>query len=390
MIFLWIIVAILIFTVVILIHEYGHFKTSRYFGVKVEEFGLGIPPKAKRLWKDKMGTIYTLNWLPLGWFVRLKWENIHALKNKNDKDALINKPAWQQSIIILAGVFMNFLLAIVVFSILFFVWVKPIWVNDRIETNLDLKLIPTMEQAIDRWILIKNPWIALYPVEDSIAEKSWIISWDILTHIDGNIVNTPEKVMEIISSNPSKEIELKISDKIIKIIPSSEWKIWSYIWENITINKEFEYKYWFFESIKEWTLETYSQSILTFKAIWILIRKIFNPINNTERKEAINEMKWPIWMVDFISSSIGAGLIFLIILWAIISINLWVFNLLPIPALDWWRFLFILINSIISSIFWRKAINEKNENIINFVFFMFLIALSLLIAYNDIHNIINK
>ena len=123
---------------------------------------------------------------------------------------------------------------------------------------------------------------------------------------------------------------------------------------------------------------------------WILIRKIFNPKDEKEREEAINWMKWPIWMVDFISNSISAGIIFLIILWAVISINLWVFNLLPIPALDWWRFIFIIINSIVSKIFWKKAINEKNENIINFVFFIFLIALSLLIAYNDVSNIINR
>jgi len=390
MIFLWIIVAILIFSIIILVHEYGHFKASRIFWVKVEEFGLGIPPKAKKIFTDKKGTIYTLNWLPLWWFVRLKWENIHALKNKDDSDALINKPAWQASIIILAWVFMNFLLATVIFSILFFFWVKPIWINSKIETNLDVKLIPTYEQSIKSWLLVKNPGILLYPVKNSIAEKAGIKEGDILTSINWIKIEKPEEVIKIIWNTPLKEVELNINNKILKIIPSEKWKIWAYIWENIQINRDFKYKYWFFESIKYWSLETYNQSLLTFKAIWILVQKIFNPKTVQERQEAISQMKWPIWMVDFISNSISAGLIFLIILWAIISINLWVFNLLPIPALDWWRFIFILINSIIVFLFWKKAINEKNENIINLVFFMFLIALSLLIAYNDIINIINK
>jgi len=394
MIFLWVIVAILIFSIIILAHEYGHFKASRIFGVKVEEFGLWIPPKAKKLFTDKKGTTYTLNWLPLWWFVRLKGERIDnksGLPGSPDFDEyLFNKPAWQASIIILAWVFMNFLLATIIFSVLFFFWVKPIWINTKIETNLDVKLIPTYQQAIKNWVLIKSPWIILQPVKGSVAEKAWIKGGDILFSVNNTNINSPKKLIKIILNNPWKEITLNINNKLIKITPSEKWKIWAYVWENIKINKKFEYKYWFFKSIKYWSIETYNQSILTLKAIWILARKIFNPETKKERQEAIAQMKWPIGMVDFISHSISSWLIFLIILWAIISINLWVFNLLPIPALDWWRFIFILINSLVLFIFWRKALNEKNENIINLIFFIILIALSLLIAYNDINNILNK
>jgi regulator of sigma E protease len=75
---------------------------------------------------------------------------------------------------------------------------------------------------------------------------------------------------------------------------------------------------------------------------------------------------------------------------AIISINLWVFNLLPIPALDGWRFIFIFVNGIIEKLFWKKAINALVENFIHVWFFILLIALSILIAYNDIIKIINS
>ena len=149
MIIIWIIISLLLFTTIVLIHELWHFSMSRLFWVKVEEFGLWIPPKAKELFTDKKWTTYTLNWLPLWGFVRLKWESLENLNNKNDKDALINKPTWQQIIIILAWVVMNFILATIIFSILFFIWVKPIWVNTKIETNLDIKLIPTYEQALE-------------------------------------------------------------------------------------------------------------------------------------------------------------------------------------------------------------------------------------------------
>jgi regulator of sigma E protease len=413
MIIIWIVVSLLLFTIIVLIHELWHFGTSRLFDVKVEEFWLWIPPKAKKLFKDKKWTIYTLNWLPLWGFVRLKWESLENLKNKNDKDALINKPVWQQIIIILAWVFMNFLLAIIIFSVLFFIWVKPIWINTKIETNLDLKLIPTYEQAIDSWLLIKNPWIAIYPIEWSIAEIAWIKEWDILIEINWIKINNIEETIKIISENAEKEIELKIQStnkwsqnntspptpllrgegsliRLVKITPWNDWKIWSYLSENVKIDENFEYKYTFIQAIKNWYKETYNESILTIKWIWLIVQKIFNPKTPEERDEAISNVSWPIGLVDFISSSLSAWLIYFMIIWAIISINLWVFNLLPIPALDGWRFIFILINLIFSKIFGKKAINEKLEWFIHIIFFLFLIALSLIIAYNDISKIISN
>jgi len=129
--------------------------------------------------------------------------------------------------------------------------------------------------------------------------------------------------------------------------------------------------------------------MLTFQGLWILIKKIFNPETKEERSEAIKQVSWPIWIVDFITNSMSAWFIFILILSAIISINLWVFNLLPIPALDWWRFIFITLNWIIEKLFWKKAINANIENLIHVLFFIFLIALSLLIAYNDIMKLLS-
>jgi regulator of sigma E protease len=94
--------------------------------------------------------------------------------------------------------------------------------------------------------------------------------------------------------------------------------------------------------------------------------------------------------VDVIAKIVPQGFIVILVIWAIISINLWIFNLLPIPALDWWRFLFLSINGIVLKIFWKKAINERLEAIIHTWFFVFLIWLSIIIAYNDISRIINN
>lgn len=456
MIIIWIIVSIILFSVIVLVHEWWHFSTARLFWVRVEEFGLWIPPRAKKLFTDKKWTLYSLNWLPIGWFVKLTWEMpntflvynekkelynnedlendiekwkdifdsennkvsnndkkiiLEKLKENNASYNLMNKPAWQQSIIILAWVFMNFILASVIFAILFFIWVKPIWVNTKIETNLDLKLIPTYEQAIKSWLLTKKEWLVLSPIKWSIAEKSWIKQWDIIKWLTNNEwwiikINDGKELIEIIWNSPNKVLIFEIfrnwESIKIPIIPlanngtnwtekiSEKWKIWSYIWENIELNKNFEYKYPFIKSIKFWVIETYNQSLLTFKWLGILMKKIFNPETPTQRSEALSEVSGPIWIVDFISNSLSAWLTFLFILWAIISINLWVFNLLPIPALDWWRFIFITINGLIKKIFWKKIISEKIESLIHVWFFLFLIALSLIIAYNDINKIISQ
>ncbi|MDP2090236.1 MAG: M50 family metallopeptidase [Candidatus Gracilibacteria bacterium] len=456
MIIIGIIVSIILFSVIVIVHELGHFSTARFFGVKVEEFGLGIPPRAKKLFTDKKGTLYSLNWLPIGGFVKLTGEMpnsflvyksngelynnenlendlekgiavynsenikisvedskmiLDKLKENNAGYNLMNKPAWQQAIIILAGVFMNFLLASLIFTILFFIGVKPIGINTKIETNLDLKLIPTYEQSIKSGLLSKENGFVLSPLEGSISEKAGIKQGDIVKGIinnDGIIINIneTEKLIEIIGENANKELVFDIlrnGENIkIPITPlvnnqsigteknGEKGKIGSYIGENVVLNKNFIYKYDLFDSLKYGFLETYNQSLLTFKGLGILIKKIFNPKTAEERTEAISEVSGPIGIVDFVSSSLSAGITFLFILGAIISINLGVFNLLPIPALDGGRFIFITINGLIKRIFGKKAINEKVEGLIHVGFFIILIALSVIIAYNDINKIISQ
>lgn len=322
---------------------------------------------------------------------------------------------------------MNFLLAWFIFSILFFIWVKPIWINDKIDTNLNLKLIPTKEQALESWAIIKELWVILYPIEGSIAEKSSLKKWDILYQIHTceskmwnwvicewwesstvHIINNPSDAIKVINNNKWKDVAFFTNANVLNKEDSikykadyigwgfvwvsipQEWKIWTYLAENIKINEDFEYKYGFLWSMQNWLIETKNQIFLTFKWLWILIKKIFNPEKPEERQEAIDNLSWPIWIVDFISNSISAWFVFIIIIWAIISINLGVFNLLPIPALDWGRFIFITVNWLIQKIFWKKIISDKTEWIIHVLFFILLIALSLIIAYNDLSKIFNN
>ena len=83
----------------VIIHELWHFRAAKKSWVKVLEFGIGIPPKACKLWKDKSWTEYTLNWIPLGWFVRLKWEDSCNPEEFHAKDSLIKAPIHKKIII---------------------------------------------------------------------------------------------------------------------------------------------------------------------------------------------------------------------------------------------------------------------------------------------------
>lgn len=448
MIFLWIIVSIIMFSIIVLLHEYGHYISSRLFGVHVEEFGLGIPPRAKKLWKNSRGTLFSLGWIPLWGFVKIageselfleyfnenwkklsekdikkkinksedifdkNWklislaekkylaEKIHSLKNGQN---FYEKNIFQKTLILAAGVIMNFLLAVVIFSLLFFIWVKPIWVNSFIPVETSSKIIPTLEEARELWIIEKNPWLILYPTENSIAEEAWISQWDILLSVNGENISDISLLQKIILENSENTLVFEIKNNFIKqckenencietytieVTPNSEWKIWSYIAENLSYNEDFIYKFWFIDSLKYASYETYAQIRLTFAGLWYLLSNIISPETPQDRENALKSVAGPIWIVDVVTKSIGYGISFILILSAIISVNLWVFNILPIPALDGWRIVLLWIRSFIEKLFWKKSLGVKIENMIHVYTFILLIALSILIAYNDIIRLI--
>ncbi len=122
---------IVIFSVLILIHEWGHFYTARKCGVKVEEFGFGMPPK---IWKYKpknSDTTYTINAIPFGGFVKLYGEDSSDKKLLKAKSSFSGKPIWQKSLIVLAGILMNLVLAFVLLYVGLVVGMKPLLLNSQ-------------------------------------------------------------------------------------------------------------------------------------------------------------------------------------------------------------------------------------------------------------------
>ena len=403
----------------------------------MEEFGLGIPPRAKVLWTNKDWTKFTLNWIPLWGFVKIAWESEAILEIFSEKKERLNsneilryikedqelydkkweklkkserkfikeyldqyrngqnffeKNIFKKSLVLLAWVLMNIIAAYVIFVWIFLVWAQPIWVNSIIETERSSYILPTLEEALDYWILQEDPGILLFPIEESIAAKSGIMEWDLVVSIDDIKITHISFLQEYISSSALTPLVLDIirGDEKLNIVvtPSSDWKIESFLAPNYVRNEDFRYNFWLFWSIFAWYHETLSQLELWFRGISMILRKLIFPEVPEERSEAVEMVAWPIGIVQVVTLSLGSWLMLLSVLAAVISINLALFNLLPIPALDGGRLLLLWIRASLELFIWKNTRLIAIENIVHVIFFMLLIALSILIAYNDITRII--
>lgn len=388
-----IVLVLIVFTLIVFFHELWHFLAAKLFWVKVEEFWIWIPPKLLNLYEDKSWTVYSINLLPIWWFVSLKWEKMDDLLYY-EKDSLMSKNIVKQMIIVVAWVFMNFLLAISIFSYLFYYWVQPLAINTKFETNIKTKLIPTLEESIKIWLL-KTEWIIIEPLKNSVSEKAWLKNKDIVLSINNIEIKKPEEMINIIKSI-SGPLNIKIlrdkKEQIITVTPENG-KIWSYIGYNITEkNKNFIYKYPIKQAIKEWINESINQTKMILELLGSTFKKLIFPKTNNERVEATESIGWPISVgslfIDLVNQK--AWIIIFAVIGALLSLNLWVFNLLPLPALDWWRFFILIINWIVSLIFGKKFITEKVEKKIHIIGFSLLILLSIFVAYLDIFKIFHK
>lgn len=447
MIIIWICVSIILFSIIVLLHEYGHYKTARIFRIKVDEFWLGIPPRAKKLWTNKTGTLFSLNWIPLGWFVKIagesepylkyfnsQWQELPLvvlknllrdetdifdsygkkissperkyisahIKNQSTGNNFYEKNIFQKTLVLLAGVIINFLLAGVIFTWLFWHGIQPAGINTILPSSYESQIIPTLNDAIERNIILKWSGVLLYPVKDSLAQQAWIRERDILQTLNGSAIWDVEELQKIIWENANTQITLGVFspcndtqncvdtwNRNIVITPNWEWKIWSYLAPNYQVNKDYTIQYPFVKSLKYGFYEVYAQSRITLSGIKMLVKNIFTPETPKDREQALKQVSGPIGIVGVITQSLSAGFLFLLVIGAIISVNLWVFNLLPIPALDGGRILLLWIRSLSDSLFGKSELSQNIENHVHVIFFLLLIALSIIISYNDIIQLIS-
>ncbi len=360
-----ILIFIIILLVLVLVHEFGHFITAKRFGIRVDEFGFGFPPK---LFGKKYGeTEYTINALPFGGFVKIFGENPDE-ENTNGPDSgrsLLNKPKWKQAIVLFAGIFANFLLAWLLLSFGFIsglptsVGSEP---NGYTLQNVNLVIVSTSP---------KSP-----------AEIAGLKSGDKIISITSgaNSVSNinPDTLKSFIVSHPNKEINIGYTRgkdiniytaKVIPIIEASDGKPII----GISMDQIGTLKLPVYRALWEGMKLDWSITKGTVVGLYTLIAQ------SLHGKANLSEVTGPVGMVGIVGDAYKFGFAYLLSFTALISVNLAIINLIPFPALDGGRLLFLLIEKIKGS-----RINPKVANMANMIGFGILILLMLLVTYHDI------
>ena len=354
-----IIIFIIILLVLVIVHEAGHFFTAKGFGIRVDEFGFGFPPKLFGIKKGE--TEYSINALPFGGFVRIFGENPDE-ENTSGPEAgrsLVNKPKWKQALVMFAGIFSNFVLAWLLLSIGFM---------SGLPTSVGSQPKGTVLQDV-RLVVVST-------LAKSPAEASGLKSGDKIISItsgpDSIIDINPDSLKSFIATHPNNEIDIGYTrgkDKNIydaKVTPvagiigismdqigTAKLPVLSSFWQGLKLD-------WFVTKG-------------TVVGLYTLISQAIGG------KANLSEVSGPVGLVKITGDAYKFGFAYLLSFAALISVNLAIINLIPFPALDGGRLLFLLIEKIKGS-----RMNPKFANTANMVGFVILILLMLLVTYHDV------
>lgn len=351
-----VILGIILFVMLVVVHEFGHFIVAKKSGVEVEEFGVGFPPRAKVITK-KNGTEYTLNWLPIGGFVKLKGEHDSATEKGS-----FGAAGFRQKVgIIAAGVGMNWLAAIVIFTVLALVGMPQI-----IDNQFSVKSDST---------IARQEVFAGSVAEDSPAKSIGVSQGDRILSVNDTEIESAQKLQELTKVN---------AGKIVKV---------TYRSDGVTITKTTKLRDDpengnFGVSLAEQTLvrSTWSAPIVgvgttaqftveTFKGILGAVGNIFSG----QGQKASESVTGPVGIVVILKDLANQGFVFVLFLIGVISVSLAVMNMLPIPALDGGRlFVMVLFRAM------RKPLTKDTEEKIHGTGMLALLALGLLITIVDI------
>lgn len=350
-----IIIFLLVLGVIVFVHELGHFATAKFFGVKVEEFGLGFPPKI--FGKKKGETEYTVNWIPLGGFVKIAGEDG---ENRDDPRSFGAKPVWQRAIILSAGVLMNFLLAAVLFSAVF-----------MSDFPTDVTGIPDSEIPAGSEIFVQVTEVA----SGSPAEESGIKPEDKIIKAGDVEVNKVEDLQDYTKENAGKNIEITI-DRDGEIIQKEVFSRADTDGQGaigVSLIRGAIISYSFFESIKEGFIYTANITVFIFKYLSQTVWELIFTGGTTA------DVSGPVGMVSMTQQAAEMGLLVLLRFMALISVNLAVINILPLPALDGGRIFFLLIEKVKKS-----PVSPELEAKIHNAGFMLLMLLMLIVTFKDV------
>ncbi len=361
-----IIIFFLVLLVLVMIHESGHFFAAKISKMRVEEFAFGFPPK---LFGKKVGeTLYAFNLLPIGGYVKITGESFDEDERKNiqhDKKAFQNRPKYLQIFVLSAGVIMNLVLAVVLFS---FIYTQPHLVSSS-DTDYG-------SRVTDAHIVV----VGVSP--NSPVEAVGMIPGDkILNMFTGKTVaklDSSDSVVNFVKDHNEEPITIVYErTNTGKVSTTTLQAVYGLVDGRKSLGFAVDHagmmSLGFGEAVVKATTDTGKFTWLTMTGLVDIIKKVANGEN------VMNALAGPVGIAKMVGGASEAGAITLLTFVAILSINLAVFNALPIPALDGGRIVFVLIEMII-----RRPLNYKFQYWANSISFLFLIGLILTTTFFDI------
>jgi len=354
-------IALIILSILILVHELGHFWAAKKSGILVEEFGIGYPP---RLLARKIGeTIYSINWLPIGGYVRIKGENYEPSEGHlrgESSNLFWEKPIWQRAVVLLSGVFGNFVLGVILFGVVYSIIGVPTPMGKvRVVGVADGS--PAAEAGIIEGDVIQK-FQATRDKQETITKLQ---------------ITETEKLIELINENKGKEIVLVLEgEREVRVVPRENPPEGEGALGVLLSDTELVRLPWWQMPVKGvvvGTKEAYAWGKEIVGGLWSMISGIFNgsgvpedvsgPVGIYKVSAQVNEMGWL------------ASLQFM----AVLSMNLAVLNILPLPALDGGRLVFLGLEMVIG-----KRLKNKIEGWVHGTGMILLLGLMVLITIRDI------
>lgn len=346
-IILTIVALLIVLGVVVFVHELGHFLAARWAGVRVNTFSIGFGPAILK-WHDRRGTVWKLSCLPLGGYVsiygqedmfdRKKYNELPADKKKGH---YLSAPAWKQFIIIAAGVTMNFLLAWVIYSSMFMFRPK----------NVQL---PVVGQVI----------------QESIAFNAGVKPGDVIMRIDDEkITNWGELIIakELASARDADVLIVRGQDLVrVKLAPAERWGL-------IADGSKTELrKKGFFGAIYSGARETYHQS----KTLLVVLKQIVTGERSSKQLGSF------ITIAEVSGKAMAMGFFALLSIIALLSVNLGVINLLPLPVLDGGYLMILIVEGVT-----RRKLGGRGMEMAIVAGWILIGALFLLTMWNDLARV---
>lgn len=342
-------------SILVLVHEFGHFLAAKLTGVKVEEFGLGLPPRI--FGKEKWGTLWSLNWLPIGGFCKLFGEDLEEKGATKNKDSFVTKNPWQKALIVLGGVMMNLVLAVVIFTIVYSILGIPQETN-KVKIIGIAKNSPAANASLQDGDWIKKINGQEIKVGSELTDK--------VSEFKGKNI-----ILDVVKSDGKEEnITVGVRDKA----PEGEGLMGVVI--STTEMKKIRW-YEFYKGIGAGFQEAYYWGKIIWGGVWQMISGLFVG-------QVPKDVSGPIGMYQATTSiKNNQGVLAMVHFFGVVSVNLAIVNVLPFPALDGGRIIFVIYE-----ILTKKRANQKFEAIVNNLGMMILLLLILLVTVGDVSKLI--